>query len=608
VCILAGEEADTAALDSAPAQEITESADPSADVSVPVAVPVESQKEDVNPFTDAFLALPMIFFIIGGLAIFLLGMNYMSSGLQSVAGSKMRQIIATLTNNRFSAVFIGFIVTAVVQSSSITTVMTVGFVNSGLMVLKQALGIIFGSNIGTTLTGWIIALNIGSYGLPILGVATFFYLFSKRDGVKYTALAFLGIGMLFFGLQLMKHGFEPLSDSRQFEALFLIFNADTYVSMMMCVVLGALLTVSVQSSSATMGITIALALTGAIPFETAAALVLGENIGTTITAFLASLTTGPDAKRAAYGHIIFNVLGVLWITSIFPSYISFINALFERFSDSLGLIYGDDAQGDVAVKIAMVHTVFNVANTALFIPLITPMEKLLYKMVPERKDGEFHITELRTLKIHESPALSLAETSGEIRTVGTQVAAAADALDACIRGENMKKNKKIVFDIEDKVDLYQKELSDFLVEQLSTKELSHDVVQTIQNQFRIIDYYESISDYYVTVLKQLLKIEKRKLSLDEDEQQEILQLHRETSTLLNDIIHYDSQNKEEDKTQLVEKYENIRSIIKNKRKEHLNALNERHRSENVFISLAYADILSAYRKINNHFTSLFDLI
>ncbi|ERP31372.1 Na/Pi cotransporter family protein [Chitinivibrio alkaliphilus] len=569
-----------------------------------------NELEGITPFTEAILALPMVFFIVGGLAIFLLGMNYMSSGLQTIAGSRLRSIIATLTNNRFSAVLVGFVVTVIVQSSSITTVMTVGFVNSGLMVLRQALGIIFGSNIGTTLTGWIIALNVGRFGLPILGIATFFYLFSKRDSIKYTALAFLGIGMVFFGLQLMTHGFRPFANSREFEALFLIFNTDTYLSMLMCVLLGAFLTVSVQSSSATMGITIALSVTGAIPFETAAALVLGENIGTTITAFLASLTTGANAKRAAYGHIIFNVVGVLWITSIFPFYISFIESLFERFSDTLQLVYGNgDTGGAIAVKIAMVHTVFNTVNTLVFIPLLGPLERLLFKLVPQDEEQGFHITELQTLKMHESPTLALAETSMEIRGVAEQVSRAGAALETYLteRDSAREKAKNTVFEIEEKVDLYQKELSDFLVEQLSTKELSHDVVQAIQNQFRVIDDYESISDYYVTALKRLIKIEKKKLFLDEDEREEILRLHRRVGSVLDSLRTYSCHEGCEKKGELLAELENIRYMIKDIRKNNLNALKNRNRDENVFISLTFADILTAYKKINNHFLSILEL-
>ncbi|MHC4782551.1 MAG: Na/Pi cotransporter family protein [Planctomycetota bacterium] len=276
------------------------------------------------------MALEIIFQVCGGLGIFLLGMKNMSEGMQAVAGERLRKMIGAITNNRLMASGVGTFVTCVIQSSSVTTVMVVGMVNASIMTLTQAIGVILGANIGTTITGWILVVKIGKYGLPLLGISAFFYLFSKKDTVRFFAMFLVGLGMVFFGLQLMKNGFAPIKELPGFEAWFHKFQPDNYLGVLKCVMVGAVLTAIVQSSSATLGITMALALTGAINFHTAAALILGENIGTTITAFLASLGAFTNAKRAAYAHVIFNVLGVFWITLLFVPYTNLIDRIITK--------------------------------------------------------------------------------------------------------------------------------------------------------------------------------------------------------------------------------------------------------------------------------------
>ena len=294
--------------------------------------------------------------IVGGLGIFLLGMKNMSEGMQAVAGTGLRRMIGAVTNNRFLATGVGTIVTCVVQSSSVTTVMVVGFVNSGVMELTQAIGVIMGANIGTTITGWILVLKIGKYGLPLLGMAGFVYLFSKGDRWRYWAMAFMGVGMVFFGLELMKDACAIIKELPDFESWFQKFRADSYPGVLKCALAGCVLTTLVQSSSATLGITISLAFQGVISYETAAALVLGENIGTTITAFLASLGATTNARRAAYFHVIFNMIGVLWITLIFPWYIDLVQWIVDG---DVGTAVVLDEKGDELVSIDEQGNIFD---------------------------------------------------------------------------------------------------------------------------------------------------------------------------------------------------------------------------------------------------------
>ena len=310
----------------------------------------------------------LLFQLIGGLGIFLLGMKNMSDGMQAVAGSSLRRMIGAVTGNRFAATIVGVFVTCVVQSSSITTVMVVGFVNSGVMALTQGIGVIMGANIGTTITGWILVLKIGKYGLPILGASAFCYLFAKNERWRYGAMAIMGVGMVFFGLELMKDACSIIKQMPDFEAWFHTFSADNYVGVMKCAMIGCVMTTLVQSSSATLGITISLASQGVITYETAAALVLGENIGTTITALLASLGTSANARRAAYFHVIFNLLGVLWITAIFGWYVQvvpqIVGADVTRFTvgdEVFGIASGSFAEYAAADESKLVHKPGNVS-------------------------------------------------------------------------------------------------------------------------------------------------------------------------------------------------------------------------------------------------------
>ncbi|HEY5653399.1 MAG TPA: Na/Pi cotransporter family protein, partial [Pontiella sp.] len=327
--------------------------------------------------------------VIGGLGVFLLGMKHMSEGLQAVSGERLRKMIGAVTNNRFMGVVVGILVTCLVQSSSVTTVMVVGFVNSAIMNLMQAIGVILGANIGTTITGWILVLKIGKYGLPMLGIAAFFFLFSKNQRIRYIGMTVMGIGMVFFGLELMKNGFKPIKGMDGFEAWFHAFDVlkdgggIAFANVIKCALVGMILTMIVQSSSATLGITIGLAATGVINYPTAAALVMGENIGTTVTALLAAIGTTTTAKRAAYAHFFFNALGTAWFIALFPFVLPALSRLIETQTGfnpmSLDMNSMDEAEfGQVITKgIALTHTTFNVANVLLFLPFVGLLAKFV---------------------------------------------------------------------------------------------------------------------------------------------------------------------------------------------------------------------------------------
>ena len=372
--------------------------------------------------SNADLIADMAFRLVGGLGIFLLGMKYMQQGLQVIAGARIRRMIRAITSNRFLAVGVGFFVTTLVQSSSVTSVMVIGLVNSELMALTEAIAVIIGANIGTTVTGWILALKIGEYGLPLLGLAAFGWLFLKSEKLRYASLSILGIGMVFFGLEVMKDGFAPVRELPEFADLFQLFEATDYPGVLKSALVGCVATLVVQSSSATLGMTIALANTGVVDFRTAAAVVLGTNIGTTITAYLASVGADDiNAKRTAYFHIFFNVSGVVAITALFlPAYMPFIENVVMGGVDPNTQEPGGTFPYMTA-GIATVHTVFNLVTALAFIPFITHIGNALNRLVTDKpKHARAHATHLGA-RLVGSPLTAIEQSRHEIQRTDQQV-------------------------------------------------------------------------------------------------------------------------------------------------------------------------------------------
>lgn len=439
--------------------------------------------------------------LAGGLGIFLLGMKNMSDGMQAVAGNSLRRLIAAVTNNRFFATTVGAIVTCIVQSSSITTVMVVGFVNSGVMELGQAIGVIMGANIGTTITGWILVLKVGKYGLPLLGFAAFAFLFSRSERWRYWAMALMGVGMVFFGLELMKDACSIIKTMPDFENWFQSFEATTYLGVLKCAMVGCVLTTLVQSSSATLGITISLATSGVISFETAGALVLGENIGTTITAFLASLGATTNARRAAYFHVIFNMIGVVWITAIFHWYIQLVPSLIGADVNAITRVGEFDTFPERTVAIAAVHSIFNVTNTLLFLPFLPLFVRLLQWLVPAKDFKEKpRLTDL-DIRMLDTPLLAIEQSHREIERMSVGCARMLEWFGTLINQDEpdkeisarLRKREQVLDSIQDEVAVY--------VTNLLSGNVPHSVADEARRQIRMADEYESVSDYITNLEK-----------------------------------------------------------------------------------------------------------
>jgi phosphate:Na+ symporter len=531
------------------------------------------------------LFFKIIIQVIGGLGLFLLGMKHLSEGMQVATGNRLRKMLNAVTDNRIIACGVGTSITALVQSSSVTTVMVVSMVNAGLLNLRQAVGVIMGTNIGTTMTAWLVALNLMDYGLPLLGISALVYLFAKSDRVQYIAMVFVGLGMIFFGLELMKNGLKPLKELTAFSDLMAAFEPRNIPGLLKCILVGATLTAVIQSSSATVALTITLATTQAITFETAAALVLGENIGTTITAFLASLGTNTSARRAAYAHILFNVIGVSLLIPFFKFYLLFLNQLF-----SITI--------PIASRIAFSHSFFNILIVTILLPLINPFTRLVDLLVPSKRIKEkSHLTYL-DIHLYDSPALAIEQSHREIVLMGENIRKMMDWLRTALEEEhNNRILENKLFHREEIFDHIQKEIIVFIDKMLAGN-LSHSVTTEARKQLRMADEYESISDYIISILKLKCKLRNNQLKFAPEGDEEMIILHDSIAAYL-DLIQNAVHNKNREALSKIQSLsKRIVAQVKDIRAEHLSRLEQQKTTP--LASLIFMDMLSAYRRIKDH--------
>jgi len=335
--------------------------------------------------------------LLGSLGIFLYGMKVMSDALMELAGDSMRSILASATSNRLFAVFTGFIITAIIQSSSATTLMIVSFSNAGLLSLTESIGVIMGANIGTTVTAWLISLlgfkvNMAAVALPLTGLG-FLMSLSKKKSLKNWGLFIVGFSLLFIGLQYLKDAVPDLKSNPEALSFLAEYTSKGFISILLFLFIGTVLTIVIQSSSATMAITIIMCYEGWIPFEMAVAMILGENIGTTITANLAAWVANYKAKRTARAHFIFNITGVIWMLIFFAPFLSAIDYAVQRIEGESPFVQATA----IPIALALFHTSFNIINTALLINFIPYISRLVKLMVPEVEEKKIIIEQPRFL-------------------------------------------------------------------------------------------------------------------------------------------------------------------------------------------------------------------
>jgi len=427
-------------------------------------------------------------------------------------------------------------------------------------------------------------------------LSAFVYLFAKRDRIRFVAMSLMGLGMVFFGLELMKNGFAIVKNLPAFEAWFESFSADTYLGVLKCASVGCMLTFIVQSSSATLGITISLAVTGVIPFETAAALVLGENIGTTITAWLASLGATTNAKRAAYFHVIFNMLGVIWITAIFiPMYLHIVKWIAGTVTDPET---GALVVRDVTEAIAVTHTLFNVANTVLFIPFVRKIAAILERAIPDRLAEEKpHLTSL-DVRLLETSVIAVEQSRIEVLRMALGCGKMMEWLKE-VFSQEVPDQKLVdeVFHREEVLDAVQGEVVAFMAQLLSGN-VPHDVTETARLQLRMADEYESISDYLASILKSHLKLANAGLRFSEEDHGKLLKLHDMVASYLALI----SRGYEQRNPDVISKAHSQGSTVTLYAKELRDAFLARMSDEKLDpqIVVGYTAQLNSYRRVREH--------
>lgn len=443
--------------------------------------------------------------LLGALGFFIYGMKVMSEGIQKVAGARMRQVLGAMTSNRFTGVLSGFGLTSLIQSSSATTVLVVSFVNAGLLTLVESIGVIMGANIGTTITAWIISiigfkLKIDAYALPIIAVGLPMLFFAKSK-VKSWGEVLIGFALLFLGLAYLKGSVPDLKANPEILEFLSAYTDLGFLSVLIFIGIGTLLTVIVQSSSAALALTLVMANNGWIPFELAAAMVLGENIGTTITANLAALVANIHAKRAAAAHFIFNIFGVVWIILLMPFFLDAIDSYMQ--STGTNSPFSDPTS--IPIGLSIFHTSFNIINTLLLISFVSFIAKTVTRMIPSKGDDEEFKLEYISTGLMDTAELSLTEATKEVAKFGEVTSRMSGFLRELVETFKAKKQDKLLSKIrkyEEITDRIEDEVSNYLM-QVSKGTLSDESSLRVASLLSIINDLERIGDIIFQMSKDI---------------------------------------------------------------------------------------------------------
>lgn len=531
----------------------------------------------------------IIFQFLGGLGLFLFAIKYMGDGLQKAAGDRLRAILDRFTTNPFMGVLVGIIVTVLIQSSSGTTVITVGLVSAGFMTLRQAIGVIMGANIGTTVTAFIIGLDVGAYALPIMAFGSFLIFFFKKNSVRNFGEVVFGFGGLFLGLEMMSEGMKPLRSLEAF-ADFTIAMSD---HPLLGVVAGTLFTLVVQSSSATVGILQGLYAENLVTIEAALPILFGDNIGTTITAILAALGASVAARRAAATHVLFNLVGtIIFLVLLIPftMYVEWASALF-------GL--------EPKMQIAFAHGSFNVANTLIQFPFIGAWAYIVTKMIPGQDVTiEYKPKHLDVHFIDQSPSLAIGQAKEElIRTGAFAVQGLEEAYQYVKTGD--KKHAEIAYQIEDAINNLDREITSYLVRissvNISPAESSRHVLlmDSIRDIERIGDHFENIVE--LTDLREMNKID-----LTDDAMNDLNLMFELTIDTVKQAVEALNTNDMELARSVAEKEDLIDKMERKYRKNHIVRLNEGACSAQS--GMVFVDIVSNLERIGDHAVNIAEAV
>ena len=535
-----------------------------------------------------------LFGFLGGLGMFLYGMNIMADGMQKTAGGKMSQFLGMLTNNRFMAVCLGALITAIIQSSGATTVMVVGFVSAGVLNLTQAVGVIMGANIGTTITAWIVSLSqLGSameimkpvfYAPLLIGIGSLMILFSKKQKYHTVGEILVGLGLLFMGLEFMSDSISPYTDAPVFSKAFEILGGNPFLGML----IGALVTALLQSSSASVGILQTLALNGVVTTNAAIYITLGQNIGSCVTAMLSSMGSSRTAKRAAVMHLSFNVIGSL----IF----GILGFMLFMVSPAIA------ARNITAVEISMFHTVFNLTNTALLFPFASQLVKLSGVLVKEKEEqAEEDTEEAAVLKhlderIFESPAFALETAALEVIHMGQiTIGNVKRGIDAIITG-NLEEIEE-VYKVEKTIDHMEKMLTEYLIK-IDNLSLTEHQKQVVNDLFYSVSDIERVGDHAENLAESAQYMVEHKLNFSDTGVEDLKDISANVFKAFGHAIEA-RQTGSMDAVRKVSQYEDqVDSMEEELREKHIERLSK---GECVPSSgVVFLDIISNLERISDH--------
>lgn len=532
--------------------------------------------------------------LIGGLAIFLFGMKVMGDSLEKTAGNKLKSILENLTSSRFKGLLLGLVVTAIIQSSSATTVMVVGFINSGVMQLSQSIGIIMGANIGTTVTGWLLSTTgisgSGSFILEMLKPSSFapilaligiiLMMFTKKQKNHDIGGILLGFAVLMVGMETMSAAVDPLKDMPQFAQIFLLFE-----NPILGVITGAVLTAIIQSSSASVGILQALSVTGSVTMGSAIPIILGQGIGTCVTAMLSAIGANRNAKRAAVIHLCFNVIGSILFLVLFYA----LHAIFQ---------FSFVAKAANPFIIAVINTAFKVVSTLILFPFGGALEKLSYLFVREK--GQDKAPELLDERLFATPGVAVGQARKLTNRMAVESRESITMAMSILEKFDETTADKIV-EIEKVIDNYEDKLGTYLVK-LSRENLSLEDSHVISNLLHTIGDFERIADHAVNLRKVAIEIHEKSLSFSESAKKEIVAI----TGAVNEIIDMTVKafiNEDTDLAKQVEPLEQVVDVLKKKMKaRHISRLQQGECT--IETGFVFSDLVTNYERIADHCSNI----
>jgi phosphate:Na+ symporter len=538
------------------------------------------------------MSTDLVFNLMGGLGLFFFGMRNLSDGLKKVAGNKLRDFLNHVTKNRLSGIFVGTFITVLIQSSSATTVLVVGFVNAGLLGLKQAITVIMGANIGTTFTAWLISsmsiLKITTYALPAVGIGFAIMALTKRKKQQSWGQILLGFGILFIGLGFMKDAFAPLKGSPILTDIFTSFSVNPILG----VLAGIVFTVLLQSSSATIAIVQVLAFNGVISFEAAIPIILGDNIGTTITAQLAAIGGNLNARRAAMSHTVFNVVGTAYMLifvqlGLYSQFIAFI-------------IPGEMSLINIMFYIAVAHSVFNVVNTIIFIPFVGLLEKVSIALVKEKGDSVDYGTQYLEKHLLDSPSLALEQIHKEnVYMLKVAHKAAFNAAESFFK-DDLKKAEK-ASEYETATDNLQSEITQYLVE-LSQRTLSKKQSQEIPVLIHNVNDLERIGDHSQNISELAKRKVDDKLIFSDKAIRELNTIWENIEQMFKETEHALENNDIQTAQKVLDREKQIDKLQEEFKESHLDRLN--NKKCNLDAGFIFLELVDNLEKIGDRLTNV----